>query len=64
MAQPAGSRVGRVSWYLAIASGDVAGVTDVVPGLTGHPARTITDVVRRRSSPIALTVRPSVGASG
>jgi NAD(P)H dehydrogenase (quinone) len=44
---PDGPRIdGWVSWYLAIAAGDVATVTDVVPRLTGHPARTIADVVR------------------
>jgi NAD(P)H dehydrogenase (quinone) len=31
----------RVSWFLAIAAGEAAAVTDVVADLTGHPARSI-----------------------
>jgi len=37
---------GWVSSYLAIAAGELAGVTDVVPGLTGHPARTVAEHLR------------------
>jgi uncharacterized protein YbjT (DUF2867 family) len=34
---------GWVSSYLAIAAGELARVTDVVPTLTGHPARTVAE---------------------
>lgn len=37
---------GWVSSYLAIAAGELATVTDVVPRLTGHPARTVADHLR------------------
>ena len=37
---------GWVTSYLAIASGELATVTDVVPRLTGHPARTVSDHLR------------------
>ncbi|WP_116452484.1 SDR family oxidoreductase [Blastococcus litoris] len=37
---------GWVSSYLAIAAGELAPVTDVVPGLTGHPARTVAEHLR------------------
>ena len=32
--------------YLAIAAGELATVTDVVPALTGHPARTVAEHLR------------------
>lgn len=37
---------GWVTSYLAIASGELATVTDVVPRLTGHPARTVSEHLR------------------
>jgi uncharacterized protein YbjT (DUF2867 family) len=37
---------GWVTSYLAIAAGELATVTDVVPTLTGHPARTVTEHLR------------------
>lgn len=37
---------GWVSSYLAIAAGELDGVTDVVPRLTGHPARTVAEHLR------------------
>lgn len=37
---------GWVTSYLAIAQGELAGVTDVVPTLTGHPARTVAEHLR------------------
>ncbi|MGY1711601.1 NmrA family NAD(P)-binding protein [Geodermatophilus sp. SYSU D00758] len=37
---------GWVSSYLAIAAGELAEVTDVVPRLTGHPARTLAEHLR------------------
>jgi NAD(P)H dehydrogenase (quinone) len=37
---------GWVSSYLAIAAGELATVTDVVPRLTGHPARTVAEHLR------------------
>ncbi len=37
---------GWVSSYLAIAAGELATVTDVVPRLTGHPARTVAEQLR------------------
>lgn len=37
---------GWVSSYLAIAAGELAPVTDVVPRLTGHPARTVAEHLR------------------
>jgi NAD(P)H dehydrogenase (quinone) len=37
---------GWVTSYLAIAAGEVATVTDVVPTLTGHPARTLAEQLR------------------
>jgi NAD(P)H dehydrogenase (quinone) len=37
---------GWVTSYLAIAAGELAAVTDVVPRLTGHPARTVTEHLR------------------
>jgi len=37
---------GWVTSYLAIAAGELASVTDVVPRLTGHPARTVTEQLR------------------
>jgi NAD(P)H dehydrogenase (quinone) len=37
---------GWVTSYLAIAAGELATVTDVVPRLTGHPARTVADHLR------------------
>jgi NAD(P)H dehydrogenase (quinone) len=37
---------GWVTSYLAIAAGELASVTDVVPRLTGHPARTVADHLR------------------
>jgi len=38
---------GWVTSYLAIAAGELATVTDVVPRLTGHPARTVAEHLRR-----------------
>jgi NAD(P)H dehydrogenase (quinone) len=38
---------GWVSSYLAIAAGELATVTDVVPALTGHPALTVAEHLRR-----------------
>ncbi|WP_165984115.1 hypothetical protein [Streptomyces sp. YIM 98790] len=35
-----------VSTYTAIAAGELAGVTDAVPRLTGHPATPLADVIR------------------
>jgi uncharacterized protein YbjT (DUF2867 family) len=37
---------GWVTSYLAIAAGELATVTDVVPTLTGHPARTVAEHLR------------------
>jgi NAD(P)H dehydrogenase (quinone) len=37
---------GWVTSYLAIAAGELAGVSDVVPALTGRPARTVTEHLR------------------
>jgi NAD(P)H dehydrogenase (quinone) len=37
---------GWVTSYLAIAAGEMAPVTDVVPSLTGHPARTVAEHLR------------------
>jgi NAD(P)H dehydrogenase (quinone) len=37
---------GWVSSYRAIAAGEMAAVTDVVPTLTGHPARTVAQHLR------------------
>ncbi|MFW3170729.1 NmrA family NAD(P)-binding protein [Geodermatophilus sp. CPCC 206100] len=37
---------GWVSSYLAIAAGEMAAVSDVVPALTGHPARTVAEHLR------------------
>jgi uncharacterized protein YbjT (DUF2867 family) len=37
---------GWVTSYLAIAAGEMATVTDVVPALTGHPARTVAEHLR------------------
>jgi uncharacterized protein YbjT (DUF2867 family) len=37
---------GWVSSYLAIAAGELSPVTDVVPRLTGHPARTVAEHLR------------------
>jgi len=37
---------GWVSSYLAIAAGELSAVTDVVPRLTGHPARTVAEHLR------------------
>ncbi|RFU22543.1 NmrA family NAD(P)-binding protein [Geodermatophilus marinus] len=37
---------GWVSSYLALAAGELAEVTDVVPRLTGHPARTLAEHLR------------------
>lgn len=38
-----------VSTYTAIAAGEMAGVTSAVPDLTGHPATTLAELLRRRS---------------
>jgi len=38
---------GWVTSYLAIAAGELATVTDVVPSLTGHPALTVAEHLRR-----------------
>ena len=38
---------GWVTSYVAIAEGELAGVTDVVPSLTGHPALTVAEHLRR-----------------
>ncbi|PSL53555.1 uncharacterized protein YbjT (DUF2867 family) [Saccharothrix carnea] len=37
-----------VSTYTAIANGELARVTDAVPTLTGHPATSLADLLRRR----------------
>lgn len=37
---------GWVSWHLAVARGEVATVSDVVPRLTGRPATTVAEVFR------------------
>jgi NAD(P)H dehydrogenase (quinone) len=37
---------GWVTSYLAIAAGELSSVTDVVPRLTGHPARTVAEQLR------------------
>ncbi len=37
---------GWVTSYLAIAAGELSAVTDVVPSLTGHPARSVADHLR------------------
>ena len=37
---------GWVTSYLAIAAGELSTVTDVVPSLTGHPARTVAEHLR------------------
>jgi uncharacterized protein YbjT (DUF2867 family) len=37
---------GWVTSYTAIAAGELAGVSDVVPALTGHPARSLATVLR------------------
>jgi len=37
---------GWVTSYLAIAAGELSAVTDVVPRLTGHPARTVAEHLR------------------
>ena len=37
---------GWVTSYLAIAAGELSTVTDVVPPLTGHPARTVAEHLR------------------
>jgi uncharacterized protein YbjT (DUF2867 family) len=47
-----------VSTYTAIASGELAGVTDDVPRLTGHPATSLADLVARARS------GPNPGATG
>jgi uncharacterized protein YbjT (DUF2867 family) len=39
-----------VSTYTAIANGEVAGVTDDVPRLTGHPATSLTELLARGGS--------------
>ncbi len=39
-----------VSTYTAIANGEVAGVTDDIPQLTGHPATGLADLLRRGGS--------------
>ena len=39
-----------VSTYTAIAVGELAAVTDAVPRLTGHPATSLDDLLRRRGS--------------
>jgi len=39
-----------VSTYTAIANGEVAAVTDDVPRLTGHPATSLAELLRRRAS--------------
>jgi len=38
---------GWVSWYDAIAAGEFAEVTDVVPAVTGHPATSLAEAVSR-----------------
>ncbi|MEP7023682.1 MAG: SDR family oxidoreductase [Actinomycetota bacterium] len=39
-----------VSTYTAIAQGEVAGVTDDIPRLTGHPATSLAELLRRGTS--------------
>ena len=38
-----------VSTYTAIADGSLAGVTSAIPELTGRPASTLEDVLRRQA---------------
>ena len=38
-----------VSTYTAIAAGELAGVTDAIPTLTGHPATSLAELLRRPS---------------
>jgi uncharacterized protein YbjT (DUF2867 family) len=40
---------GWVSTYTAIAAGEMAGVSDVVPRLTGHPATSLAELLARTS---------------
>jgi len=50
---------GWVTSYLAIAAGELATVSDVVPAVTGHPARTVEEHLRRHPEDWAALVRPS-----
>ena len=43
---PGGEIEGWVTSYLAIAAGELARVSDVVPRLTGHPARSVAEHLR------------------
>jgi len=47
-----------VSTYTAIASGELAGVTDDIARLTGHPATSLAALLRRGGSAY-LTERPA-----
>ena len=38
---------GWVSTYTAIAKGELAGVTEDIPRLTGHPATSLAELLRR-----------------
>jgi NAD(P)H dehydrogenase (quinone) len=49
---------GWVTSYLAIAAGELATVTDVVPALTGHPARTVAEHLRAHPEDWANLRRP------
>ena len=44
---PAWEVDGWVSTYTAIAAGEMAGVSDVVPRLTGHPATSLAELLAR-----------------
>ena len=43
--------------YLAIAAGELAHVSDVVPRVTGHPARTVAEHLRAHPEDWASLVR-------
>jgi NAD(P)H dehydrogenase (quinone) len=48
---------GWVTSYLAIAAGELATVSDVVPRLTGHPARTVAEHLRTHPEDWASLIR-------
>jgi uncharacterized protein YbjT (DUF2867 family) len=48
---------GWVTSYLAIAAGELAAVSDVVPRLTGHPALTVEEHLRRHPDDWAALIR-------
>ena len=56
---------GWVTSYLAIAAGELSTVTDVVPRLTGHPARTVAEHLRAHPEDWAhLPLDPGSGRHG